>query len=52
MAEVIKIKKGLDIKLEGQAEKIFIKAPRAKTYAVKPVDFHGLTPKIYLECKI
>ena len=46
MADVIKIKKGLDIKMNGQAEKIFVKAPRAKTYAVKPVDFHGLTPKI------
>ena len=46
MAELIKIKKGLDIKLEGQAEKIFVKAPRAKTYAIKPPDWHGLTPKI------
>ncbi len=46
MADVIKIKKGLDIKMNGQAEKLFVKAPRAKTFAVKPVDFHGLTPKI------
>jgi len=46
MAEVIKIKKGLDIKMIGQAEKIYVKAPRAKTYAIKPVDWHGLTPKI------
>lgn len=46
MAEVIKIKKGLDIKMNGQAEKMFVKAPRAKTFAIKPVDWHGLTPKI------
>lgn len=46
MSEVIKIRKGLDIKLKGKADKIFIKAPRSKTYSVKPVDFHGLTPKI------
>ncbi len=46
MAEVIKIKKGLDIKMHGQAEKIYVKAPRAKTFAIKPVDWHGLTPKI------
>ena len=46
MAEVIKIKKGLDIKMIGQAEKIYVKAPRAKTYAIKPPDWHGLTPKI------
>ncbi len=46
MAEVIKIKKGLDIKMNGQAEKIYVKAPRAKTFAIKPTDWHGLTPKI------
>jgi len=46
MAEVIKIKKGLDIKMIGQAELIYVKAPRAKTYAIKPGDWHGLTPKI------
>ena len=46
MTEVIKIKKGLDIKMNGQAEKIYVKAPRAKTFAIKPVDWHGLTPKI------
>ncbi|MCK5136229.1 MAG: Na(+)-translocating NADH-quinone reductase subunit A [Bacteroidales bacterium] len=46
MADVIKIKKGLDIKMNGQAEKIYVKSPRSKTYAIKPVDWHGLTPKI------
>ena len=46
MAEVIKIKKGLDIQMKGQAEKIYAKAPRAETYAVKPMDFQELTPKI------
>jgi Na+-transporting NADH:ubiquinone oxidoreductase subunit A len=46
MAEVIKIKKGLDINMIGQAEKIYVKAPRAKTFAIKPGDWHGLTPKI------
>jgi Na+-transporting NADH:ubiquinone oxidoreductase subunit A len=46
MSETIKIRKGLDIKLKGKADKIFMKAPRSKTYAVKPVDFHSLTPKI------
>jgi Na+-transporting NADH:ubiquinone oxidoreductase subunit A len=46
MAELIKIKKGLDIKMNGQAEQIYVKAPRALTYAIKPGDWHGLTPKI------
>ena len=46
MAEVIKIKKGLDIKIHGQAEQTISEAPRAKTFAIKPGDWHGLTPKI------
>jgi len=46
MPDVIKIKKGLNIQLKGKAEKIFIKAPRSETYAVKPPDFHGITPKM------
>jgi len=46
MAEAIKIKKGLDIKMNGQAEKTISEVPRAKTFAIKPGDWHGLTPKI------
>ncbi len=44
--EIIKIKRGLDIKMKGRAEKIYVQAPRAKTFAIKPPDWHGLTPKI------
>ncbi len=44
--EVINIKRGLDIKMSGRAEKIFVQATRAKTCAIKPPDWHGLTPKI------
>ena len=46
MPDIIKIKKGLNIKLKGEADKIFVKAPRSKTYSVKPVDFVALTPRI------
>jgi len=46
MSEVKKIKKGLDIKLIGKAEKILEKADRSETYAIKPTDFPGLTPKL------
>ena len=46
MSDVIKIKKGLNIKLKGQADKIFVKAPRSKTYSVKPVDFQKFTKAI------
>jgi Na+-transporting NADH:ubiquinone oxidoreductase subunit A len=46
MSKVIKIKKGLNIPLIGDAEKILQSAPRAGHYSVKPPDFHGLTPKM------
>lgn len=46
MSDIIKIKKGLNIRLKGKAEKIFVKAKKAELYAVKPTDFHGVTPKL------
>ena len=46
MSEIIKIKKGLNINLQGKAEKIFVKAKPAELYGVKPTDFHGLVPKL------
>ena len=49
MSEVIKIKKGLDIKMIGKADKIFIKAEPSQRYAVKPTDFKGLTPKVVVK---
>ena len=46
MSKVIKIKRGLDIKLKGAAEKIVSSAELTDTYAVKPPDFPGVIPKI------
>ena len=46
MSKVIKIRKGLDIKLKGTAEKIISQAEPATTFATKPTDFPGLTPKL------
>lgn len=46
MSKTIKIRKGLDIRLKGEAEKVKVDAPVAKTYAIKPTDFHGLIPKM------
>jgi Na+-transporting NADH:ubiquinone oxidoreductase subunit A len=46
MSEVIKIRKGLDIKLKGKAEKIFIRPDPAEFYAVKPTDFHNIIPRL------
>ncbi len=49
MSKVIRIKKGLDIPIKGDAEKILQNAPRSETYAVCPPDFHGLTPKLLVQ---
>ncbi|MDR1864036.1 MAG: Na(+)-translocating NADH-quinone reductase subunit A [Bacteroidales bacterium] len=49
MSKVIKIRKGLNIKLKGKAEKILVKAAPSDRYAVKPVDFAGLTPKMLVK---
>lgn len=46
MSKVIKIKKGLDIKLVGSAKKELIKLPTSKFYAIKPSDFPGVIPKV------
>jgi len=46
MSKEIKIKRGLDIKLKGAAEKIVSTARSTTTYAVKPTDFPGIVPKV------
>ncbi len=49
MSKPIKIKKGLDIPMQGEAEKILNTAPRSATYSLCPPDFHSLTPKMLLK---
>ena len=49
MSKVVKINKGLDIKLQGSAEKIFVKASSSEFYGIKPPDFHGLIPKLDID---
>ncbi len=46
MADPIKIRKGLDIKLEGEAEKVLEEAPLPETFAVKPPDFQDVRTKL------
>ncbi|WP_031428135.1 Na(+)-translocating NADH-quinone reductase subunit A [Flavimarina sp. Hel_I_48] len=46
MSKDIKIKRGLDIKLVGEAEKVVSNAPKSKTYTIKPSDLHLVTPKM------
>jgi Na+-transporting NADH:ubiquinone oxidoreductase subunit A len=49
MSQIIKIKRGLDIKLSGKAEKILSRIENAEYYAVKPTDFHGVVPKLMVK---
>lgn len=49
MSKVIKLKKGLDIKLGGEAEKVLVPSVSSKTYGIKPSDFKGVTPKLLVK---
>ena len=49
MLKVIKLKKGLDIKLKGEPEKLFGAIEKPADYAVKPTDFIGITPKLIVQ---
>jgi len=49
MSKTISLKRGMDIKLVGEAEKITVDAARSKYYAIRPGDFHGLTPKMLVK---
>jgi Na+-transporting NADH:ubiquinone oxidoreductase subunit A len=46
MSKDIRIKKGLDIKLVGGAEKTTKETSLSSFYAIQPEDFHGITPKL------
>ncbi|MBL4753211.1 MAG: Na(+)-translocating NADH-quinone reductase subunit A [Flavobacteriales bacterium] len=50
MAEIVKIRKGLNIKLKGEAEKVYVDVPISDTVAIKPPDFTGIRTK--LVCKV
>ena len=46
MTKVVKIRKGLDIKLKGKPEKTISKNLNIELFALKPPDFEGITPKL------
>ncbi|MFI3294431.1 MAG: Na(+)-translocating NADH-quinone reductase subunit A [Rikenellaceae bacterium] len=51
MSSVITIKKGLDIKLQGEAEKTLAKAAMASSYAICPDQYIGVTPKLLVKAE-
>jgi Na+-transporting NADH:ubiquinone oxidoreductase subunit A len=49
MSKSIKLRKGLDIRLLGEAKTVKTQIPLPKTVAVKPSDFHSMTPKMVVK---
>ena len=49
MSKTIKIRKGLDIKLKGTAEKVINALELTNDFAIKPTDFHGVIPKMVVK---
>lgn len=49
MSKIIKLRKGLDVNLQGKAEKTTVQLPLASEYAVSPLDFEGVTPKLLVK---
>ena len=49
MSKDIRIKKGLNINLIGDAEKTTSKAVLSNVYAINLQDFHGITPKLLVK---
>ena len=46
MANVIKIKKGLDIKLKGKASDVLLNGGKSDSYAIVPDYYNGIVPKV------
>jgi Na+-transporting NADH:ubiquinone oxidoreductase subunit A len=49
MSKYIKIKRGLNIKLVGEAHKVFSELPLPETFAIKPTSFIGVTPSLLVK---
>ena len=49
MANVIKLRKGLDINLKGKAAQEFMSVKEPGFYALVPEDFTGITPKVVVK---
>ena len=46
MSKEIRLKKGLNIHLLGDADKVYASTKPTEKYVVKPIDFYGLMPKL------
>jgi Na+-transporting NADH:ubiquinone oxidoreductase subunit A len=46
MSKTIRLRKGLDIRMEGKAEPLLENSSYSEFYAIKPSEFPGLTPRL------
>jgi len=46
MSKSVRIRRGLNINLLGEADKVYASVKKDKIFALKPTDFHNLTPKL------
>ena len=49
MLKIIKLKKGLNIRLQGEPDKVIGEIDKPEDYALKPTDFIGITPKLVVQ---
>ncbi len=49
MAKEVRLKKGLNINLHGEAEKVYASIKPVRKFCIKPTDFHSLTPKLVVK---
>ncbi len=49
MSKIIKLRKGLDINLQGKAAESLVEVPTTGEYAVSPLDYEGVTPKLLVK---
>ena len=49
MANVIKLRKGLDVNLKGKAAKEEFQVKKPAVYALMPDDFTGMKPKVVVK---
>ncbi len=49
MSKEIKLSKGLDINLKGEANKVYASVKPSKKYSLKPTNFQGLFPKLLVK---
>jgi len=49
MSKTVRLRKGLDINLLGEADKVKVDLKMPSMVAIKPTDFHGLVPKMVVK---